>query len=119
MTACWGKKTLSCDQGFTLIELMFVILVMGILALVAITSYRSLTGRAAQAACLSNQRTLYDAVNVYRANNEGGVPATTTLDFLRPYAGTWEVISVCPLDRSPLSFEASSCTIICPNHPFP
>ncbi len=119
MTAWWGRKTLSNDKGFTLSELMFVVLIMGILALVAITSYRSLTVRAARAACLTNQRTLYDAINIYRANNEGGVPATTTLDFLRPYAGTWEAISVCPLDKSPLSFEATSCTIICPNHPFP
>ncbi len=119
METFWQEPRTDRDGGFTLVELMVVVLIIGILALVAVASYQALTARAAQAACLSNQRTLTDAINVYRANNGGSVPATTTLEWLRPYANTWEFISVCPLDGSLLSFDASSASIVCPNHPFP
>ncbi len=107
------------DTGFTLVELMVVVLIIGILALVAVGSYQALSARASQAACLANQRTLYDAMNVYRARNGGSVPTTTTVDFLSDYANTWEFISVCPLDKSPLTFDPTTTSIICPNHPFP
>jgi prepilin-type N-terminal cleavage/methylation domain-containing protein len=114
-----GKSTDDHDRGFTIVELMVVVLIVGILATIAIASYRSLTTRAAQAACLANQRTLYDAVDVYRMQNNGSVPDTTSIDFLQDYANTWEFISVCPLDKSPLTFDSTTRSIICPNHPFP
>lgn len=105
------------DDGFTLAELMVVVLIIGILALAAVASYRSITARAAEAACLSNQRTLYSAMEVYRAET-GDFPNTTSLVFLKQYASTWEFISVCPLDKAPLTFDPALGTVTCPNHPF-
>lgn len=113
----WGRIRLDEDRGFTVVELMVVLLIMAILAMIAIASYQALTARAAQAACLSNQRALNGAIEIYRIEHDGEVPATTSIDFLRPYANTWSSISVCPLDRSPLSFDASSGSVVCPNHP--
>jgi type IV pilus assembly protein PilA len=105
------------EDGFTLAELMVVVLIIGILALTAIASYRSITARAAEAACLANQRTLYSALNVYSAEM-GEFPTATNLDFLQGYANTWDFISVCPLDKSPLTFDSVHGLITCPNHPF-
>lgn len=99
---------------------MVVVLILGILALVAIASYRGLTARAAEAACLSNQRTLNGALEVYRSERDGELPATFTIDDLETYATTWDVISVCPAsDHAPLYYDDATEAIVCPNHVFP
>jgi prepilin-type N-terminal cleavage/methylation domain-containing protein len=105
------------DGGFTLVELMMVVFILGMLALMAFASYHAVTGRAAEAACLSNQRTLNGALEIYKADRHGSLPPTFTLDDLRGAANTWERITECPLGGADLYYDAPSDSIICPNHP--
>jgi len=107
------------DQGYTLVELMVVILILAILGLVAIASYHGLTARAAEAACFSNQRTLNGSLEIYRTEVSGSIPATFTIELLHDYANTWEMISVCPLDKTPLYYDSLTDSIVCPNHVLP
>lgn len=62
------------EGGFTLIELMVVVAIIGILAAIAIPIYSQLTNRARQAADDATVGTLNDASHIYYAENSGLTP---------------------------------------------
>lgn len=66
------------EKGFTLIELMVVIVIIAILAAVALPNFMGATERARESAVRSAVKTIQTSIEMFATDNQGYYPATIT-----------------------------------------
>jgi prepilin-type N-terminal cleavage/methylation domain-containing protein len=85
-------KTMQKERGFTIVELLIVIVVIGILAAITIVAYGNITTQANANAAKANAANVVKVAEAYNADDStsGGYP---TADQIKTYAGISRVPS--------------------------
>ena len=100
------RLTQSGQGGFTLIELVIIIVVLGILAAVAIPRYQNITGEAREAACRASLGALRSGITIFYANE-----AVTTGTATWPTLAELETVGTVmehELPRNPYQADANA-----------
>lgn len=100
--------------GFTLVELMAVVLIIGILVAVAIPVYKNSSNDAAEKACLANIRTIAGAVTQYTAA-KGEAPADTA-DGLAALVTEGYIASIPVCKRTSVAYANTDLTNLIHSH---
>lgn len=93
------------DQGFTIVELLIVIVVIGILALLVITTYSGIQSKARDAKRQSDLKSLQTQIEAFFSQN-GYYPSQPDLN-----SSTWRATNMKSLDQNALvdPSESGSC----------
>jgi prepilin-type N-terminal cleavage/methylation domain-containing protein len=89
-------------KGFTLVELMVVVVILGILVAIAVPVYNASTDKAKVAAIHANEAVIKSAISMYSAANDGAMPDTADL---ASYVPNW-----------PTGFSVADGVITVPAH---
>lgn len=120
------RKMLKNKKGFTLVELMIVVVIMAILVAVAIPIYNAVTAGVEKNACQANMRVITDNFSAFQmTGNNGGayswtdlaegspydldaLPTTGDVDWAEFKAMFKEGIPVCPTDDKPYTLTVNA-----------
>ena len=96
------KQNKSRKQGFTLVEIMIVVAIIGLLAAIAIPNFVRARTTSQMNACINNLRQIDGAKQQWALENKAGTNATPANTDIQPYMGRGQngTLPSCPSDSS-------------------
>ena len=70
---------MKAKSGFTLVEILIVVVILGILAAIVIPQFTDASTEAKESALVSNLQTMRGQIELYKAQHNGVVPGDTTI----------------------------------------
>jgi type IV pilus assembly protein PilA len=101
------------SEGFTLVELMVVVLIIGILVAIAVPVFLNAASNAETKSCQANQRTIEEAVTTYQSTSGNTYAAAASLLTSGSASATLLVPTyikscpICPTSKSSYVMDAS------------
>lgn len=104
------------EKGFTLVELMTVVIIIAVLILIAIPVYHYTKTNSEEKTCQANQRIIEGAAVMWVMDEPGRKTDDATLADLKTY---WkdDPAPLCPLGNKP--YELDKGRVTCPYHVHP
>jgi prepilin-type N-terminal cleavage/methylation domain-containing protein len=96
------KQNTSRKHGFTLVEIMIVVAIIGLLAAIAIPNFVRARTTSQKNACINNLRQIDGAKQQWALENKAATNASPVATDIQPYMGrgTGGTLASCPSDSS-------------------